>query len=299
MLTNIARVCVLIIVDGLQPIYEDMMYMLKDMLENNGHQCEYLYFHLAVERGLLRNDQEVQCFFMGTKLRHHGVIIPPGSYLMDFDHGHWLEERFHRDIVRSNHIVTYSSHMIQDFRTRFGDDIRISLFRFGYSKYLDYGYVEAPEYEYDICFLGTISERRKNIIKPLQERYKCFVHSHVQKYEAEDYATFHLGHIYREASRADVYKRSKIVLSIGFTEKYLQNTNASRIFPAVCTGAFVVAERSFDQEQNTFVDQICINVPLEELYDRIDYYLHHDDVRETQRKAFYNNVKSMQCSFLS
>lgn len=289
------KTCVLIIVDGLQPIYEDMMYMVQEMLEAKGYECRYLYHHIAQMEGLLKNDETTQCFFFGTKLTHPIVRIPDGSYLMDFDHAHWMHERFRPDIVERNHIITFSSHMIHDFRNMFGSHISIGLFRFGYTRYLDYGYQINPTYEYDVCFLGTVSDRRANVLDELQQKYRCFVHSHIEYTPGN--ATTKLGHIYRGQERAKLYQTSKIVLSIAFTDEYLQNTNASRIFPAVSTGAFVISERSLDEEQNVDADKICINVPLSQLGSTIAYYLHHHEERERLRQQFYEKVKTMKCDF--
>ena len=289
--------CVLIIVDGLQPIYEDMMYMVMETLESQGHPCQYEYYHLAGAQGLLKNDDTTQCYFFGTKFTHHSVWIPPSSYLMDFDHAHWIEDRYTPQLVQSNRIITHSSHMMQEFRQRYGETIDIGLFQFGYAKRLDYGYAEAPTYDYDLCFLGTMSDRRRKLLAPLQERYRCFVHSHVQKYESPEYCTFQLGTLLRDEERANLYKRCKIVLSLGFTDDYLQNTNASRIFPAVCTGAFVIAERCRDEVQNLAVDDICVNTPTDKLYEHIHHFLQHDSEREQRRRQYYERVKNMKCSF--
>lgn len=287
--------CILIIVDGLQPIYEDMMYMVKSKLETNGNECDYLYHHIAAMQGLLKNDDATQCFFFGTKFTYPGIHIPRGSYLMDFDHAHWIRERYNASLLSHNRIITFSSHMMKDFRAMFGNGIDIGLFRFGYSKYLDYGYRNNTSYDYDICFLGTLSDRRRRVLEPLQQKYRCFVHSHILFTPGG--MTTQFTHLYRDHKRAELYQRSKIVLSIAFTDEYQQNTNASRIFPAVSTGAFVIAERSLDEEQNQDVDKICVNIPLEAFETTIEHYLSHDEEREHERQRFYETIQTMQCDF--
>ena len=99
--------------------------------------------------------------------------------------------------------------------------------------------------------------------------------------------------IYRPNERAEIYKKSKIVLSIAFDDRYSECSNASRIFPAVSTKAFVVAERSKDDDQNRILDKICVNVPTEKLLHTIDTFLSFDCVRECVRQQFYNNIKSL------
>ena len=290
------KLYILIIIDSVYNIYEDLLFIVKHSLDVSGYSNTYVYYHVAVENGLLKNDEETQCVILGTQYLQHNFHIPLGSILMDFDHLDWIDNRLDKDLVLNNKIVTYSSvnaNYIQDKYNK----TNISLFTFGYSQYLDYGYIHNPTYEYDVCFLGTIlGGRREPIINTLKERYKCYVHEHIVLPEGNSNMT-DMKHIIKGEERAKLYAKSKIVLSIAFTDEYLTNSNASRIFPAVSTGAFVVSERCLDEFQNQSADKICVNVRLQELYEMIDYYVHHDEEREKKRWEHYNNVKQLQPLF--
>lgn len=287
-MTLLSKLHVLIIVDGIQVIYEDMMYMVRYGLDVQNIPSTYLYYHVAIEKGLLKNDEETQCVFFGTKYLHHSVHIPHGSIITDFDHLHWIWERLNKDLIQHNTIMTFST-SIADYILQQNPQASVKLFQFGYSKYLDFGYDNAPQYKYDICFLGTMSPRRSTILDKLKEKYRCYIHQHITK--TSNKMTTELKQVLSGIERAIIYKQSKIVLSISFLDEYTINCNASRIFPAVSTGAFVISERCLDEEQNKSIDQICVNVDLADLHNTIDEYLSNDEKRETKRLEYYNFLK--------
>lgn len=290
------KLYILIIIDSVYNIYEDLLYIIKHSLDVSGYPNQYVYYKDAVTNGWLKNDEEIQCVILGTQYLLHKIYVPPGSILMDFDHLDWIDKRLDQNLIDHNKIVTYSTSNANYIKEKY-DKPRISFFKFGYSKYLDYGYTHNPTYEYDICFLGTIlGGRREPIINILKERYKCYIHEHIIFHETNRNMT-DMRDIITGENRAKLYAKSKIVLSIAFTDEYLMNSNASRIFPAVSTGAFVISERCLDESQNESVDKICVNVPLNYLFEVIDYYVHHDDKREKKRWEYYNNVKQLQPSF--
>lgn len=284
------KLYVLIIMDGIQKIYEDMMLMVMHGLDSIEMPHTYLYYHVAIERGLLKNDNHTQCVFFGTRYLFYGVHIPNGSIVTDFDHLHWIHERLSSDIICNNRIMTFSS-SIAEYILQKEPSTFVDIFKFGYSKYFDFGYVQHPEYKYDICFLGTLSDRRTKIIDQLKEKYNVYVHSHIEK--SDNQMTTKLKHIFSGEERATLYSESKIVLSISFSDEYKTNCNASRIFPAVSTGAFVISEKCLDDNQNENIDKICMNVSLEDLYDTIDKYIKDNEEREKKRLEYYNNVKDI------
>ena len=281
---------IFIIMDPIRHIYEDMMFMMKHALDEHHILNDYLYYHVAQQKGLLKNDEETQLIFMGTKYLFPNIVIPKGSILTDFDHEHWMLERWNMDLLEGNKVMTFSK-ILNDKLRAMSPQTPFSIFKFGYAFDLDYGYSYDQDYDYDICFLGTIYERRRAILDRFSSKYRCFFHNHIE--EDKGSKTRVVGTVLRGHERADIYKKSKIILSIAFNEEYLACSNASRIFPAVCTGGFVIAERCLDEDQNTQLDQICVNVPLDELYKQVEDYIADDTKREQLRYQHYRRLKTM------
>lgn len=266
------------------------MFMMQHALDLKDTAYDYLYYHVVVERGLLKNDADTQLVFLGTMYAHPSIVVPKGSILMDFDHTHWIHDRWKPSLLDGNRVVTFSRLLNEKLR-KMSPMTDFRLFKFGYASQHDYGYSYLMEYEYDICFLGTIYERRKKILDMFRNKYKCFFHNHI--YVCEASSTHKVGNVLRGRERANIYKRSKVVLSIAFNDDYLECSNASRIYPAVSSGAFVVSERCRDESQNRELDKICVNVPLEEMFKQVERYVRNDEERERLRYQHHSNVKKM------
>jgi hypothetical protein len=283
---------IFVILDPIPFIYEDMMQMMMHRLNLQDLPHEYLYYEHAVSKGLYKNDHETQLVLLGTQLiKFPGLVVPKHSIIADFDHLHWVKERWNLDLLQNNRVVTHNMAVFEALR-KMNPTVDISIFQFGYASALDYGYSFSTDYEYDICFIGTIFPYRKKLLDGFLGKYRCFFHTHV----VLDDQKLIGGHTYRGEERANIYKKSKVVLSIPFNEEYRECSNASRIFPAVCTGAFVVAHDCFDAVQNALLEKICVNVAGDKFFDTVAYYITHDSERETLRYDNYHRVKEMLCN---
>lgn len=285
------RKYILIIVDPIHTIYEDMMFMVMHRILQQGHECFYLYYHVAEEQGELYNDDAHRCIFFGTAYASPLITIPPRSIMTDFDQPHWVDCRWNMELIRDNHVYAFSRNVRDHLYSMYPSE-NIHPFEFGYSRFLDFGYEKSPTYEYDICFLGSvaISEHRQRVLSILKSKFKCYIHDRVEGVEEQ---TVMYNKVLLGKERADIYKKSKIVLSIPFSEEYSQTNNKSRIYPAVCTGGFVIAEQCLEDSSDETVSQICLTIPSNTLCDTISHYLEHDDIREELRFKHYVHIKSI------
>lgn len=265
----------IVILDTAYHMYLDMVYMLMHFFDLNNTKYSLIDYNTG-----LFNDENNKCIFFGSE--YYKYMLPKGSIIMEFDPINVVKNRLNFQIAKNHKIYSYSS-ILNDYITRMFPKSNVGMFYYGYSKYLDYTTSDIICKDIDICFVGSVEfGRKREIIKSIQDRFG-------------DRALFFGGYnpFLAGSDRAKIYMRSKIILSLYTHTDLFQFSSGSRIFPAVSTGGFVIAERCFDKEQNSILEQICINTEADNLLDTIDYYLKNDSERETKRKEFYTNVKSI------
>lgn len=266
----------IIILDNNFHMYLDIVYMLAHSFEVNN-----IPYTLINYTPNLTNDENNKCIFFGTA--YYGFAIPDGSILTEFDCVEVTQNRSNlQTLIQKNSLFSYSRNVI-NYIKQLSHESKVGMFYYGYSKYLDFGY-NRGEQDIDICFVGNVNDQRKvSIIDEIKDRFKD------RKLFFGGYSPYLEGQ-----QRGDIYKRSKIVLSIYSKESLFNYSSGSRIFPAVSTGAFVIAEKCNDSEQFEILDKICINTEPEKLLDTIEYYLFNSQIREIFRAKFYENIKNIQ-----
>lgn len=268
---------IIIVLDNNPPIFEDILFQLKYSFDKKKIENEYLRYDEALQKNLLFNNENHKCVFFGTKCRNFN--IPNDSIIIDLEQDELFEKHFTKEIVDKQTIMCYSRYTINKIKSLYSD-ARVGMFRFGYSEHHDIR--ENVNRDIDIFFVGSITDRREKIFNELKQKYKCVIYTH--------------GMFGKQ--RQQLYNRSKIILSMASSE-YMRNfTNASRIFPAVSTKGFVVAERCLDEEQHNILSNVCINVNYENLIHIVKYYLTFGDQREKMREKFYENIKSMDAQIV-
>ncbi len=130
--------------------------------------------------------------------------------------------------------------------------------------------IESSPKDIDIVFIGTLTPRRKEILEELGKSFNiAVVHA--------------LGE-----DMVSLFNRSKIVLNIHSYGWYLDTE--TRIFEALGCGAFVITEKL--SEENPFISgKHLIEVEnIEEMKEKISYYLLHDQKRETIAQHGYTEA---------
>lgn len=264
----------IIVLDSSYNMYIDMVYMLTHFFDTQKN----ITYSIDKYNSNYINDSENQCIFFGTE--YYKYHIPKGSIITEFDCIDVVKNRLNLLLAKNNTIWVYSK-LVKNFINRIYPKTATYMFYYGYSKILDYG--NQNNKDIDICFIGSLyPERRQKIFNHIRERFK----------DRNIFIGGYNPYLALEA-RGEVYKRSKIILSIYSEEKLFDYTYGSRIFPAVSTGGFVIAEKCNDEEQHSILEQICINTEPEKLLDTIEYYLTNETEREDLRKKFYANVKNI------
>jgi hypothetical protein len=264
----------IIILDTSINIYMDIVVMFTHWCKVNNISYLIINYNSSIT-----NDESNKCIFFGTE--YYKYRIPKGSIITEFDCIDVVKNRLNLSLTKNNKILSYSS-LLTNYLNKVYPKTKVGHFYYGYSSDLDYGYNNNNK-DIDICFIGSLyPERRQKIFNDIRNRFKdrnIFIGGYNPYLALED--------------RGKVYKNSKIILSIYSEEKMYNYTYGSRIFPAVSTGGFVIAERCIDPEQHSVLERICINTEPDKLLDTIEYYLTNESEREKLRKTFYTNVKNI------
>lgn len=130
--------------------------------------------------------------------------------------------------------------------------------------------IESSPKDIDILFIGTITPRRKEILEELGKSFNIAV----VRALGEDMVS--------------LFNRSKIILNIHSYGWYLDTE--TRIFEALGCGSFVITEKL--SEENPFISgKHLIEVEdIEEMKEKISYYLLHDQERETITRQGYTEA---------
>ncbi len=121
--------------------------------------------------------------------------------------------------------------------------------------------------EYDISFVGHILPgERQNLLNLLQEKFP----------------NSFIGQEYYEKMAA-IYSQSKVV----FNRSILNDVNM-RVFEGLCSGSLVITNNlSSNGQEELFQDSVhyVVYQNAEELLEKLNYYLEHDDIREQIAQA--------------
>lgn len=271
------------ILDNNVGIFMDMIYMFVEAMKQDDKQHTYeikncprgctLESNCSSHLPANFNDDKQRLVIFGTDLGRHN--IPNNSIICTFDC--WAVMKTRLDPLLANNVVmTYSDKDIQDVKQAHSN-ARIYKFGFGYSSHHDM--YQPMNKQFDACLLGCWSQRRQNVCQEIGKQNVRIVFPHNQSF-------------YNEA-RAQLYNSCKIVLAIYNSDMLMEQTSASRIIPAVCNGAFVIAEKSTDPSVNDFLQPFCVLCTKEEMPNIVKYFTTQDAEREQLRAQFYQQMK--QC----
>lgn len=158
---------------------------------------------------------------------------------------------------------------------------------YGYSSFHEMLYSHTygnGDKDIDILFYGYVGSRRVGIIQEVKQF--CNMKNYNFVCRNND--------LYDEHEKARLVARSKIVLSIPSTDALKHKTNdLARISYLVSNKAFIITEYIGDDEVEHKLDKyICYCNNISEIFDKIDYYLHNDDIRMLKSYKAYTSFKT-------
>lgn len=284
----------LFVADTYLGMYLDMAFMLMSQIQKEGHtaqivkcvsQDHYQNAHMGsfidtCDIRLMKIRANTQVIVFGNLYTTCPWIVPPGAVLTIFDCT-TVMKNITSNFLRDNVILHYTPTDCDLFRERVPEAV-IAKFNFAYTPYLDFATYDTKK-EYDAVFIGNLSERRSFIIDRLRQAgltVECF------RYYITDFCT--------GLKRALLYSKAKVVLSMFANEHTRNNTLASRVVPAVCTGAFVVSEASNEEELNDDLKDVCHLTSYDNMVHDVLCFVYNEAERESKRLQFYTNMKQKQ-----
>lgn len=263
----------IIILDNFYDMFLDLAYQLQYYLNGNKYENEIVNYSENIE-----NNSSNKYIFFGTAYKN--FKIPNGSILTMFDNIKTFDNTFPPYLLENNTILHYNQNEISLLKLKY-PFLKIHHFKMGYAQTLDFSNLKTSEnipFQYDICFIGNLSERRKNILNELSSKgYKVY---------AGGYHPYFSG-----IRRARLFHSSKIVLSIYTNEDTFDCSMGSRVIPAVSNKNFVIVETSTNELNNEFMKKIAVVANYDNIVEKCIYYLNNENERIDKENIFYENIK--------
>ena len=150
---------------------------------------------------------------------------------------------------------------------------------------------ENTVYKYDVSFVATFAPHRAKIIMQLAERgikidlfgndpWKALSHPNI---------TFH-GFADNRTECPEIYRSSKINLNISSLQ--LVQSLPIRIFDVGACKSFIITDHKKDAESLFNEDQLLIYKSIDDLVNKINYYLKHEEEREEIANNFYQKIST-------
>jgi len=149
-------------------------------------------------------------------------------------HSQFMKNKYYISLMKKNIVCDYNTLTSAYLKETF--DIKVlSYFFFEFLKFE----VDRKERKYDVCFIGTKTERREKILKDLQEKHP----------DLKFYVDFDWSHKNSE-SLTQILHECKVVLNIPYYEDNALETH--RIHKALACGCKVISMPSADEDANGF-----------------------------------------------
>jgi len=149
-------------------------------------------------------------------------------------HSQFMKNKYYISLMKKNIVCDYNTLTSAYLKETF--DIKVlSYFFFEFLKFE----VDRKERKYDVCFIGTKTERREKILKDLQEKHP----------DLKFYVDFDWKHKNSD-SLTQILHECKVVLNIPYYEDNALETH--RIHKALACGCKVISMPSADEDANGF-----------------------------------------------
>jgi hypothetical protein len=149
-------------------------------------------------------------------------------------HSQFLKNKYYISLMKKNIVCDYNARTAQYLKETF--DIKVlSYFFFEFMQFK----VERKERKYDVCFIGSRTEKREKVLKDLQEKHQ----------NLNFYIDFDWKHKAPE-SMTDILHDCKVVLNIPYYNDNSLETH--RINKALACGCKVISHPSSDNDADDF-----------------------------------------------
>ena len=144
-------------------------------------------------------------------------------------------------------------------------------------------YEEGHDKQYELLFVGNSRHVFRPILKDLiPTEHKLTVYGrHWEKFPVQDYVVSD----YMDNSKVgQAYHDAKILLNDHWDDMRENGIISNRIFDALAVGAFIISD-DIPEIHELFGDNVVTYHGREDLKEKIDYYLKHEEERDAKAKA--------------
>ncbi len=144
-------------------------------------------------------------------------------------------------------------------------------------------YEEGHDKQYELLFIGNSRHVFRPILKDLiPTEHKLTVYGrHWEKFPVQDYVVSD----YMDNSKVgQAYHDAKILLNDHWDDMRENGIISNRIFDALAAGAFIISD-DIPEIHELFGDNVVTYHGREDLKEKIDYYLEHEEERDAKAKA--------------
>ncbi|MCD8151207.1 MAG: glycosyltransferase [Clostridiales bacterium] len=144
-------------------------------------------------------------------------------------------------------------------------------------------YQEEPQEEYDLLFIGNSRHQFRPVLKDLlPTKHKLAVYGrHWNKFPVFDYV---VKEYMDNAKIGQAYHDARIVLNDHYDDMREYDLISNRIFDVLAAGGFVISDY-LPGIETVFENNVVTYQGREDLKEKIDYYLEHEEERKKKAKA--------------
>lgn len=144
-------------------------------------------------------------------------------------------------------------------------------------------YEEGHDKQYELLFVGNSRHVFRPILKDLiPTEHKLTVYGrHWEKFPVQDYV---VGDYMDNSKVGQAYHDAKILLNDHWDDMRENGIISNRIFDALAVGAFIISD-DIPEIHELFGDNVVTYHGREDLKEKIDYYLKHEEERDAKAKA--------------
>ena len=167
------------VADSFVPMYLDMAVMLLYQIQQEGHTVQLTKWDgksngiSPVESSQIRRMKitaNTQVVIFGCLFTQEPWILPDGAVVTIFDCAEVMKNYMDSGALRNNVILHYTPSDVGKYDLSQANLI-FEKFNFIYSPYIDFSakYPPMQDPEYDVVFVGNVSERRRAILQQLSD----------------------------------------------------------------------------------------------------------------------------------
>lgn len=221
-----------------------------------------------------------------------GIAVFPKKYILyNFDPLQHAEIESKVRSVLEKTTVTRFVNYYSTQRPAIVDPIPFSILPFGYAEYYEtIGTVDVDCPDPDVLFIGSVNGRRliffNNLVVTLPGKRIVVA-----------------GTVFDQRVKTSLIRKAKIILSVANFEPSTYNSNdLARMSEVISNKGFMICEPVGDIEVESKLSKYVTYCQIEEIPERIAYYLEHEDERNAKSLEAYTGLKkefNLETDFLN